>query len=1664
MSRHVIQSCRANSASRNVPVLRPLCAAMAVAFTLASGMAWAQLPSGVQVVNGSASIVSNGPAMAISNSPNTILDWQSFSIGASNSVHFQQESASSQVLNRVVGQDPSLLLGSLSSNGRVWLINPHGVLFGPGARVDVAGLVASTLTVSNADFLAGRGVFGGNTDIAGTQLLNQGQISTAFGGRVWLIGDSVRNEGLIQTPGGQILLAAGKSIELVDSATPNLVVRLTAPVNEVLNLGRLIATGPGSSIDLHGGIVNQQGIIRADSAGVDAAGRVVLRALGDIELSDGSHTSASAAGSGTGGQVSIDSTTGTTLVSGDVSAASAHGQGGQVQLLGDRVGLYRQATVDASGASGGGTVMVGGDYQGQNPLLHNAQASYVGSEVKLRADATAHGDGGKVIVWSDGATRVYGSLSAQGGADGGDGGLIETSGKTLATTGARVSAGAANGAPGEWLLDPANVQIVHYGGEGAISPEGDPATGITFTSSSDFGAVYDADISAALTAGANVTVSTGANGSGTDFPDGDLLVHPDVEITHAGNVPVRLTLSAHRNIDFVVPYDAPGARIEAKKLGSLSLDLNADQDKNDNIQQGYVHIDGATINTRGGQLRIFGQSDPVSGFAKGGVESDGVSIHNSTINAADVSIRGQAGEYAAAARIDRSVLDSTSSLTIIGEGSSDSAYSDGIIVSGSTLSADGRLWLSTTNFGGYGVGFRVEGGGQGEQSVIESRNGTVDIFAESGELGFEARNTLISGRSVLLKGVADGAAIDGAGPGLVLAPDVTLNASYIAVVGDSTSTSAPGLDLAGAVLNSTGDIILLAKNGGSVDSIKLHHQAVEAGQTSSTIYASDNLIIAPGGIDIDDPSAYQVPISVSASSGSGFLLEPADLASIKSGTGSVIIGSDRHVGGITVSDGLQMTSNLTLQNQGAGSAGITFSGIDVGAHTLALATSGPLVQGSGGSLLADSLLLLTDSTVSMGSANRINRLSVGGNNYGPEDFSFENQGSLVLGPVSSKGFVQGSGSQDLAAQNSSSLGDFYVRAHAVDSSNPGNLLLQQNVRTYGSDITLVAGNNFSSFGGSLSPAKGGRWLVYDVDGPANTSQSGLDYDFTQFSASFPFEPPKSQGSGTLYATSLEFTAKGRISKVYDAKPDADLSSASFAGIPSGYQISLDSNKGVFLDSSGETPDKNVGASKPVDADGGVTLLDALNGKPVYGHDGIVSFMGDITKAPLTITALANSKVYDGNTSAATMPRVDGLIGEDKIIGLRQAYTDSNVGLGKTLFVQPSYQISDGNYGGNYEVKQVDSNQGEILAIPFEFNSSIEEAVRLAQPPMDAFPAAGLIDFSVLDRNQLFAPINIGAMNQRELAGLLELRNEFKRQLFADSINKLEIDPSLADVKSCISVEEAGTGMCRITPELIADIQARAAQAQPVQQTAAPHQPALPLIQRKIALLFGINEYGDRRIPKLESAIPDVVAVSRVLTERMGYEVRVLRNPGKADIIRSLNQVSMEAKPADSVLIYYAGHGYSLEKHGAGYWIPADAPVDDPSRWLSNADISRLLAGYQPRQTALVSDSCYSGAFAREALDGLGSQIDAKDVLSKRSVVVLSSGGDEPVTDEGKEGHSIFAWNFMQSINALQGWAPGNSIFRQVQAAVKKEFPQTPQYGAVSAAGHEPGGEYLFEVR
>ena len=190
------------------------------------------LPAGQQVVNGQASFTTQGNNLTITNSPNSIINWQGFSINNNEAVRFIQQYGLSAVLNRVIGQDPSRILGLLQSNGRVFLINPNGILFGQGARIDVNGLFASTLNISNQDFLAGKYNFTAG-DIAGS-IQNQGTITTPEGGKVFLIAPDIENSGIINSPQGDVILAAGHSVQLVDSLDPDISIVVSAPENKAV--------------------------------------------------------------------------------------------------------------------------------------------------------------------------------------------------------------------------------------------------------------------------------------------------------------------------------------------------------------------------------------------------------------------------------------------------------------------------------------------------------------------------------------------------------------------------------------------------------------------------------------------------------------------------------------------------------------------------------------------------------------------------------------------------------------------------------------------------------------------------------------------------------------------------------------------------------------------------------------------------------------------------------------------------------------------------------------------------------------------------------------------------------------------------------------------------------------------------------------------------------------------------------------------------------------------------------------------------------------------------------------------------------------------------------------------------------------------------------------
>ncbi|SER06906.1 filamentous hemagglutinin family N-terminal domain-containing protein [Solimonas aquatica] len=410
-------------ALRHLPILLlgtvPAMAAAGAAQGIALPAGIAPLPSGLSVISGQASVTSQGHAMQIVNTPNTILDWQSFSIGAGYSVNFQQASAQSQVVNRVSSQNPSYLLGALSSNGRVWLLNPNGILFGQNARVDVGSLIASTLRLDTSALDSGHYALGADArSAAGLGIVNQGLLSTPYGGQLLLIGPSIRNEGTLQAPGGQIGLLAADSVELLDTGLPYLSFHIPLPQGEVHNTGSLLASG----IDVYGGVINQQGLVQADQLSLDAQGRIVLSASRQL------------------------------TVAGRVDASNAQGRGGSIALLGaGNIDIQSGARLDVSGRDGGGRI------RSELPATLR-----IAPGASLFADGGRYGNGGSIQLWSLDLTQVYGQLSARGGSLRGDGGFIETSSHGQLLIGRAPDASAAHGRAGLWLLDPQDVDIDDY--------------------------------------------------------------------------------------------------------------------------------------------------------------------------------------------------------------------------------------------------------------------------------------------------------------------------------------------------------------------------------------------------------------------------------------------------------------------------------------------------------------------------------------------------------------------------------------------------------------------------------------------------------------------------------------------------------------------------------------------------------------------------------------------------------------------------------------------------------------------------------------------------------------------------------------------------------------------------------------------------------------------------------------------------------------------------------------------------------------------------------------------------------------------------------------------------------------------------------------------------
>ena len=489
-------------------------------------------PTGPQIVAGQVSIAGTGKLLTVTNSPGSIINWQSFSIAPGELTRFVQQNSSSSVLNRITGQNPSQILGALQSNGKVFLINPNGIVFGANSRIDVNGLVASSLNLTDSAFLSGKFEFsdGGNAG----PVRNEGAITTPNGGQVYLIASDVTNSGLITAPGGEVMLAAGRSVTLGDSRDPDIGVVVSAPGDQALNVGRIVADS--GKVGIYGALVDQNGAV-----------------------------SASSAVAGTDGTILLKSSVATSLGGGSVTAVTGAGSGGTVQILGPRVSLTGDAVVDAGGATGGGTVLIGGDVHGGNPSVEDALMTSVGPAVRIDADAVRSGNGGQVVVWSNQQTQMDGRISARGGSSGGDGGSVETSSKGVLDFEGLVDLRAPRGAAGTLLLDPSDIMI-QFGddSQGVTVPVTAPFT-ITATQPTSFLSTQTLDSELLL---GNVTVSTASSAAAPLA--GTISVNSPVTWANAN----RLTLAADQSVNINAPITATlGTLVMTAANGSITQSL-----------------------------------------------------------------------------------------------------------------------------------------------------------------------------------------------------------------------------------------------------------------------------------------------------------------------------------------------------------------------------------------------------------------------------------------------------------------------------------------------------------------------------------------------------------------------------------------------------------------------------------------------------------------------------------------------------------------------------------------------------------------------------------------------------------------------------------------------------------------------------------------------------------------------------------------------------------------------------------------------------------------------------------------------------------------------------------------------------------------------------------
>ncbi|MGB7272136.1 MAG: CHAT domain-containing protein [Geitlerinemataceae cyanobacterium] len=917
---------------------------------------------------------------------NLFHSFQEFGLQDGQVANFLSNPNIDNIFGRVTGGNASYINGLIQvtgGNSNLFLLNPAGVVFGENASLNIpADFTVTTATGIGFDSGNWLNAFGENAwaDLLGTPnafdfsglssgaaIVNNGNLAVASGQNVGFFGGSVTNSGTITAANGSLIVTAVPQSHLIRISQPGNVLSLeiepprdaegnllpfdgldlpgmlAGTPGEVLNSGEITA----GNIEVNAQTVENSGSLdvsnpagNGGTVSIEATESLVQTVTGDM----------AARGESYGGRVSL--TAGTSFLSGtlDVSAVGEGSQGGRIEVLGDAPTLLG-ASLEASGPGGGGTVLVGGEFQGGG-TTPRAQQTVVDALTEIHADALANGDGGNVVLWAEGTTQFAGTITARGGSLGGNGGFIEVSGKEGGSFAGFADASAILGEAGTLLLDPKNITIADGGIGGsslfAENPQGDftfDADLVTQTTNTGTNLVLQANNDITVNE-AIVTNNLVGNGGNLTFQAGrSIAINADIT-TDNGSLMLTANETAANGV--VDAYrDPPDARINLTpgvtlNAGTGTIDLNL------STGEGLTHNGFGNIslggNIRAGSLDVTSAGGIVGGdnmVGFGNITTNGdlsltantrsIDLGNATLNAGgNIALTGT-NAVASGIYIRDSTLATTGtgSITLVGTGGVGFSGSRGVFLdlSSRLTTVDGDINILGT------AGSGTQGNHQGVYingfSTVESTgNGNIFLSGQGGTGTFINQGTTIQDRAIVRSNNGD-ITITGVGgtgsnieqQGVLILDDSTVESTgtgNLTIRGTAGSGTGQlyGVSIrdlrTGRIATNTGNVLIEGTGSDGWDDVRIGNGAI------GSLTMTGNITIAGDTLGIVNLAALQSRGTLTFQPGdaaNNYTFDPAKLAIAQDGFSNIAIGHPQGSGTVTLTGTVAaVTDPLTIQS------------------------------------------------------------------------------------------------------------------------------------------------------------------------------------------------------------------------------------------------------------------------------------------------------------------------------------------------------------------------------------------------------------------------------------------------------------------------------------------------------------------------------------------------------------------------------------------------------------------------------------------------------------------------------------------------------------------------------------------------------------------------------